>query len=265
MFTMDERHITKNLGIYSEPGGYQIVLNSAIYVLLYMRSFLSIDEVKIRHILSVLIVAIITCQSTTGYLGLGVLLIGHLFTKQREAISQRRKIRLTIFIVTILLGVDYLFNGQESLIGSVVLSKIFGNGNILDLSGSTGIYRIGSIVASVTCMVQNPLGVGYDNINRIVQNNFAGSAGAILMITGAALGVTALLVFIGWTISPILRSENISKVAKVVFILIWMNTALAQSEEIYTGIIFIPMILTEIDRCYKSTLYERALKGEQVC
>lgn len=267
LFTMDERHSTKNLGIYSEPGCYQIVLNSALYVILFMKDFISLDERKINRITIVLIVAIITCQSTTGYLSLGILLICYLFDSKREGTSQRGRIGFSISIVLVLLGLDYILNGTDSLLGSVIFSKLFGSGTSIDLSGGTGIYRIGSIFSSIVSMIQHPLGVGYDEIYTLIQTNLSGSAGAILIVTGAALGIPALIVFIWWTISPIVGSHDISRIAKVAFILIWLNTSLAQSEEIYTGIIFIPMILLECPRKSEAkdvnSLKEELYVGEQ--
>lgn len=84
LFSYLEMHPTRNCGFYTEPGVYQIVLNSTLYILLFWKEKLMISsEKKYRKILLVIIAAIIACQSTTGYLALLLIILFFCFYKQR--------------------------------------------------------------------------------------------------------------------------------------------------------------------------------------
>ena len=76
--------LIRNNGIYNEPGLYQMVLNTALFFVLFFPEQLKSRTKKQKKFILILIIAIITCQSTTGYLSLGALLIGYLVTQRKN-------------------------------------------------------------------------------------------------------------------------------------------------------------------------------------
>lgn len=78
----------RNNGIFSEPGRYQIVLNTAIYFLLMFPKLFSENMAKVYKYLVVLIITLLTTGSTNGYMGLGIVLLMFLLANK-----QRSKVR----------------------------------------------------------------------------------------------------------------------------------------------------------------------------
>lgn len=257
IFTFDERQITRNVGLFSEPGVYQIVLNSALFILLFMRGTTSFNAKQYRRRLIVLIAALLTSQSVTGYIGFIVLLLFYVASKQNEqgASGTRRFITVLGFVILLFVAIDYSIRGTSSLTYNVFLGRLFNSQGRIDLSVSSGMYRMGTIGTSLQLIVSHPLGMGYDAANNAIQLAFSGSSGAIILITGAALGIIPLLSIIIWTVYPIIHSRLINKAAKIALVFIWINTALAQSEEFYTGYIIIVLYLL-------ATLKEKKIAGE---
>lgn len=75
--------LTRNNGIFNEPGLYQMVLNTALYFTMFFPEQLKCGAKKQERYMLILIIAIVTCQSTTGYLSLGAIIVGYLMTKQK--------------------------------------------------------------------------------------------------------------------------------------------------------------------------------------
>lgn len=239
LYNMREGEMNRNLGIFTEPGVYQIVLNSAMFILLFMKEKVEFCNKKYKRKIAVIILAIITCQSTTGYIGAIIIIMGF-FCDQRRNYKQRemrRNISLFTILVVIILFINHLVMGEESLVSVSLLSKLFGVNGKFSLIESTGLYRISVIITSVNSMIKNPLGIGFDSANELIQETLAGSAGAVIFVTGAALGIFMFLGIFVWTLYPIIKSNEIKFVAKITFLFIYINTMLAQSEELYTSLI----------------------------
>lgn len=241
LFTFDERNVTRNMGVFSEPGCYQIVLNSAIFVLLFLREYIDFEPKQYNKRLFVMCIALVTSQSTTGYIGLCLLLLFYATNKDTDAIQTKRIVLCIVITALVVLLGDYVLNRNNSIIGSVIISKVFGSGKSIDLTKSTGIYRVQTIIAAMDIMLKHPFGVGFSEANAMVTTLFSESAGAVLILTGAALGVIPFLGFIIWTLKPVACSTALCNKVKVLYILLWINTTLAQSEELYTGLILVPM------------------------
>lgn len=69
MFLYSHRTVDmRNVSIFTEPGIYQMVLNTAIFVLLFLRDKLvSFSDKKVGRALMILSCALLSTQSTTGY------------------------------------------------------------------------------------------------------------------------------------------------------------------------------------------------------
>ena len=250
LFSFDERQITKNVGIFSEPGVYQILLNTELFFLVFMQRSLKFSTKQYNRRLIIALIALLTTQSTTGYFGAIIIFllfyIDHRSDYKANRI-RRKIIEIGLFIIIVLV-VDLNIRGDNSLVYSAIISKIFSDTNSINLGASSGVYRLGTIYASSSIMLKSPLGVGYDRANAIIGSMFEGSSGAALFVTGAALGVFGFCVLIIWTLYPVLRYKNLSKMAKLSFVLIYFNTAFAQSEEIYTGLIAVALVCYEMNK-----------------
>lgn len=253
LFSVNEWHITRNLSIFSEPGVYQMLLNSAVFIILFMEKYYDIPKKRLNRMLIVLLLAIATCQSTTGYIGLMVIALGYLFEKNS---MQQRKYQILgiILIGLIALVVDYSIRGSESLINTVVLEKLFTEGSYsIDLEASTGKYRWGTIIICFNSMITKPLGIGYDNLQFLMLEE-EGLVAAQIMCTGAAMGVCTFVVFLWWIFKPVIKM-NTGIIFKIVYIFLYFNSALAQSSELYAVLIMIPLFLHYIKQqeCYYNT------------
>lgn len=72
MFLYSHRTVDmRNVSIFTEPGIYQMVLNTAIFVLLFLRDKLvSFSDKEVGRALVVLTLALLSTQSTTGYISI---------------------------------------------------------------------------------------------------------------------------------------------------------------------------------------------------
>ena len=137
-----------------------------------------------------------------------------------------------------------------------ILSKIFSDHNTIDLGASlSGLARIGSIMTSLTSILQHPFGIGYDNYYKLLNTEATGYVAAEIMTTGAVLGIVPLVVIVYWLFKPIFKA-SIGRLGKVLFVFLYFNTALAQSSQFYPALICIPLFFYYY---YQQTQY-RSLK-----
>lgn len=220
----------RNNGVFSEPGLYQMVLNATLFILLFMKDELSITNKQQIKYTVLLLITLITCKSTSGYLSLVIIFMMFVMQKnQGEAKNRNRIIIAALFSVAVLL-VEYSVNGTNSLLYTQLLKKIFSDGK-LTISADSGMWRMMTIATAWTSMLQNPFGIGYDNANALL---VSGSTGAQIFLMGAALGVVPFVVFQVWTWYPVLISKSISILGKIAFMFMFYNSMLAQSKEFYS-------------------------------
>ena len=242
-FTMREGEMTRNLGIYTEPGNYQIVLNCALFSLLFLPQFHLFDRKQVRRRFIIITLAVLTTQSTSGYLILLSYFIAFFFVKEYDNLTNIKKTILgSLFFVAILLVLNYNIRGNESLLYTALLGKLFSDGNV-DITASTGVWRLGTMGTSVVIMITHPFGVGFDATFSTIQQQLAGAAGGALMTFGAALGVIPFFATIIWHIRPIIKSCNLTTAAKIVFMILFFQSTMAQSMVFYPFIVSIVILL----------------------
>ena len=245
LFTFDEMHQYKNVGIFSEPGCYQIVLNSALFMLLFLPKHIG-DDINNKKVLyfTVFSVAIATCQSTTGYIGYFAILILYILNRTDEGNRMRNRILLILLVLLIALILEYSVNGVNSLFYTAIIDKLISDAGDFSVTAGSGIYRVNTIITCLSSMLSHPFGVGYDSINALIDTSWSdGGAGAVLLGTGAALGIPALIIIIVWTLYPAFKSLLVRFPEKILIAFLFFNTALAQSEEFYATFIVIPIYL----------------------
>lgn len=241
LYVINDNQNGRNCGIFTEPGVYQMILNSAMFILLFMKNTVScISEKKQYRIIIILIITIITTLSTTGIIMMFLMLAYYLLAHHRNSTnneSTKFRMRLISIVVFVICGIlaDYSVRGNASILSSVVLHKVFSNG-VLDLSQGSGDARWGTVVLCLASMVAHPLGIGYTNVLSMLNVSETGYLAAQIMQTGAALGVIPFCFILGWIFYPIFKSK-LSPGEKWLFVLMYFNTALAQSREFYPALV----------------------------
>ena len=247
LFSFDQMHPNRNVGIFSEPGVYQIVLNSALFCLLFLSKYKSTIEAKKKmRYFYVYAIALMTCQSTTGYIGFLAIILVYFLSSYNSIEKIKQRIIIATIVILLYLIVEYSINGTNSLLYRAFIRKLVTSSGTISVTADSGIYRMRTLIVTIGSMIKNPLGVGYDKVNTMI-NGYAsdgdGGAGAVLFCTGAALGILTMLVIVFWTLYPVFKSRLIKMPAKLLFAFLFFNTALAQSEEIYATIIVVPIFL----------------------
>lgn len=153
-------NLVRNWGPFREPGVFQAFIMVALYY-----GMLIEKKAKLMHNL-VLIVALLTTFSTTGYIALIFLLLASLVSKNNEDLEQRRMVKTIIAITSCMvlyLGMftDLLYReGYGSVFG-----KLFGTYESLSMNS-----RIAGIEVNLRMMLESPL---WGNGISYVDNNYA--------------------------------------------------------------------------------------------
>lgn len=234
-------HPDRNCGIFTEPGVYQTVLNAALFVLLYWKEKLELKSERqyFRYVIIVL-VSLLTCASTTGYISMIIILFIYFVFFQDPSFSAgriKRFIAVVCFIGVLILGIDYSIRGEDSLVYSQIIYKLFPSGK-LDVSEGSGQYRMGMILYAFSLIGKNPLGVGYNVFNSGLEQGFVAAS---LVSFAAVFGVVPWLIVMFFTFYPVFKYEK--KIICLLFICIFVNTTLAQTDLLYPGLIMIPLYL----------------------
>lgn len=154
----------RNNGLASEPGFFQIYLNSALGILLF-RKDLYISEKKKKKYFVILLVALITAQSTTGYIILASILVLYLLSR-----TENKKLKGWVLFSVIVLAagavVIILSRSTNSFLYYNFINKVSSNGQ-LDLTVSSGNSRIQSMIADMRVAFLYPLGSGFVTYQEI--------------------------------------------------------------------------------------------------
>ena len=147
--------VTRNFGIFWEPGAFSIYLNVALYLELFENKF------NIKRV-ALLAITVLTTVSTLGIVCMVILFAAFLTTDKEVSSSRVKGLVVTAgalgLIVLIIYGGDYIYHAFDKL----------------DMSGTTinesTAVRINAIVYPGSAFLENPiLGVGYDDYLFIQQ------------------------------------------------------------------------------------------------
>lgn len=258
LFFVVRENETRNIGIFREPGVYQIVLNTALFFILFLNSTIRITKKKRTLYFIILIITIMTTQSTTGFLSSIVIMLAFMLTKDREYKTSKFYLLIIAGVIFAVLYLDYLVNGSVSIISSTLLKKIISNNGNLDFSVSTGRARMGTIQICFESIINHPFGIGYDQMNLLLNRNVSGYVAAALLQTAAVFGIIPWFIMISWIFYPVLN-EKMPLSIKVAFIFIFINTTLSESSLFYTNLIVIPIYYRTIQirhKGKKGAIYE---------
>ena len=151
----------------------------------------------------------------------------------------KQKISIALFAILLFLMIDYMVRGNESFIQVSLISKLFSGEKKLSLDES-GMARADVIFLAIQSMIRYPFGVGYSRFGTLMDVQSTGMAGAAIMQFGAAWGILPLIAVIWWIFYPVLKFCR-KRYATVVYIIMYINTVLAQSDLFYPALIMIPI------------------------
>ncbi|WP_147356303.1 MULTISPECIES: hypothetical protein [Clostridia] len=233
----------RNIGFYTEPGVYQIVLNTVLFILLFLRKHLELSDKKVRKYVILTIITLISCQSTSGLLGILVIIICSVLTNQKETEKQRYRMIILLLIGIALLIADYNIRIEDSILSKVVLKKLFSDNMDFSLSASSsGAARIGTIFVCLQAMFQHPFGMGTTALSTLLTSVSTDYVAGALLSFGASLGVIPLAITLLWVFAPFKKS-GLPKWAVIAYIFMYFNVTLSQSSAFYPMLIVIPMWL----------------------
>ena len=246
--------MARNIGIFHEPGLYQIVLNSALYLMLFKRDKLNITNKQYNVFLFVLVIALLSTMSTTGIIGMIALFCVY-FVFYKEKTNRKIKGLLLVTIISAII-VSY-FSGGGGYLDKYVFSKILSDEGQIDFSNSTGSSRILSLISDLSIFRQHIFGIGYVNYNNAFKNNLLDKT---IADTSSCVGLTQVLAILGIVVFAIiifyyvyLMSKNLTVAQKIGFIVIFINTSLAQPYIWFPAIV---VLLLMREKMSKETSYE---------
>lgn len=159
---VDTQHYSRNMGLFWEPGAFQTFLNIALLIEILN------DKINLKYVV-ILIAAIISTYSTTGYLSTLLIISILLFKKKKDS---KTKWFLALIIIACcfiiyfnqdLLFGDALSNGQSTVFGKIL------NFNITQKSSSSASIRYYSIIKPIEAFLHSPvIGNGYENLKNIL-------------------------------------------------------------------------------------------------
>lgn len=263
LYSYLEVHPTRNCGFYTEPGVYQIVLNAALIVLLFWRNKLrDITSRQYYLYLAVVLITILTCQSTTGYISMAIILAFYLAKVQHGRESSKIKLGLVIGVAAVIIAaiVDYSWRGTESVLYQQVIYKFFGDSGetSLNLSEGTGRARIGTIEVSLQAILQDPLGVGTDQFEIMKNTHDRALVAGSFFSFAAQYGIFPWITLLSLLLYPLVTRETL--MFTTIIALVFINTTLAQTYILFPGLIMFSIYLTSESRDNISKILHNKIK-----
>lgn len=233
--------VGRNLGVFYEPGLYQMPLNTALYFILFFQDKM-IMSVKKRNIYFVLIlITLITTKSTTGYIAFAAIYVCYIMITTR---SKKQKGVIILATIAVVVLIDVVLNNENSIFYNVIIKKLFDeNGFNLAASGS-GFYRVRTIEYVMEIIKKYPLGAGYDIYNAFIlsQNQYLNELVGVECLKAFAYYGTPqmIMMYIYLTRTAWKRKRNIVQWILVIFL--YVNTTMAQSAIFYPSLVILLLI-----------------------
>lgn len=235
------RDMERNYGMFGEPGIFQIVLITALFIIIYWEDKLYLKRKRIRNILVVLLITIATTKSALGLVLTGIVFLGTLFDKLNNKVKMR--VLLIFMVVIIIAFIDYFSNGANSLLEKFLFTKVaemeLGTSFNENTSGGARVYILS--VAFETLKTSPLFGVGSHSYWYYLQQSSRWKEGG----TGNALFINIIkhgLIAVSCTIIPIIyeaKKNKRSTIQFVIFTIIFFLIGFMQSQLIYPPLILL--------------------------
>lgn len=243
LYTMGSSTLIRNCGIFMEPGIYQIVLLSAIYIILFMNKEVHIASRKKTLSLIVLICTLVTGQSTTGYVSLALVVAVYMFSKVDRDTRIYKKMIIPVLCVFFVWD---LYQGENGLIYTTIIKKMFNTSGNVDLTVSTGASRYYSALADIKVFLKYPLGAGFDIYGKEWRSSLIVNIGDIASTAGltrsfATLGIINSLLILSMYLW-LMKKNGFDIYMKVAYILMFVNISMAQPSIYFPALMIILFI-----------------------
>ena len=239
--------LLRNKGLFTESGICQMLYNAAIFILLFLNNRLNIEKKKLIRYLFILIIAVLTVQSSTGILILGVMLLAYMFLVRNkyQSLNLKNQVFFVVCIGVLLLMIDFSIRGNDSLIYVGLIQKFVGNNHKYQLHGN-GQVRLGAAALSLKIMSENIFGVGADKLIDLQWMYDVAGGGAGIFTFGASIGMIPFLAALFFYIYPIVKKrDNIVTCMALLFFIFF--SLLAQSNPFYSLLVMFPIYYNEVE------------------
>lgn len=250
-------HKGRNCGVYPEPGMYEFFLNLGLYLLIFVcKEFNKKTQIIYRIII---VVTILTTQSTTGYISLAIILSLYITQKHINIKVKAQIIALSMVALCIIVLIPGLNNKVFNVINSKI--KISNGINTTEfLLTGTGSTRINDAKQDIKIILQNNYGVGYKAYSSLWASASnpkggltVGSSSNSLTYTIAVYGISfSIYMLMLYFISFVRYSRNFNQA--LLLILFFLNTVTAQ------GLFLNPLFIIFI---FSDSIY--LYRGEVLC
>lgn len=231
---------SRNSYIFGEPGEYQLVISVALFLLLFMEN--KLREKEKNRSMVILLITMVTIQSTTGYFNLIVLVVCALIQNRINVETKILKRFLVFFGVFAILGILF-FDGWDYFISKVLTEKIIDETGAVNFAQGTssarwnGFIRLGNYLR--TNFFSAIFGIGFVAREKTGITSCNGFANCVL-----DYGIVTVVWLVFNYAKSLLRYVGVLGCLSGLFII--MNTWFGQPTPLYTLIIvvaFIPMMV----------------------
>lgn len=232
----------RNVGLFGEPGIYQIVLTIALCFALF---FYDKYEIKHKRLLIISITAaIITAQSTTGYMTIIAIFVFYLFSRKETDESKKGGYFVKLIVIVVFALVSFAYVTGEGFIADNLFGKILDSSGKFDLSGSSGVARTISMQTDLRMVLNNPFGRGYQTYlaefpSFMVQQMLDNQSSCGLTRYMAIYGVHVVALTLGYVMKGYLRLSK-DKFMFMALLITYMFAVFSQIN-LYFSMLYLPM------------------------
>lgn len=228
VFKLDD--LTRNSYMFGEPGEYQMIINTALFFLLFFSNRIYMEDKQKRNLLILFLITLLTIQSTSGFFSLAVILTLSLL-QNRNTMGKAMR-RLLIAIVFVVLTYCAFFASKDSILYTALIDKITSSTGHIDLAQSTGADRVNPYFELMLNLKGKPLqvifGVGPNGLESTSLGEYSANGIVnLIMMCGIVFVVPLYYYMIKKNVK---YSNNIFSSIAAVFIVI--NQGLGQPEMI---------------------------------
>lgn len=243
----------RNYGIFTEPGIYAIILNSAVYALLFFNNYLNINKKQRYLYFLIFSITILSTLSTIAYVVWGIIVIGYIFKREKDKrfIKEKRKLIFLCLIFAIGLLVNFYSQGDKSILNTFVLSKA--NNTQLQTKESSGNARLVTIETCLSIITKYPFGVGGNFVTSSLPDY---AVAAQFLVYTASLGLVNAGILYLYFLIPAFKNKS-SFLDFIIFIAMYIMLSLAQSKVWYPSLLMFPIMW----KSFKQNINVRVIEG----
>lgn len=179
---------SRNVGIFNEPGVFQLFLNVALFILLFWNKKIDMSSTKRQSSIAILLIAILTAASTAGFLTTLIIIVSYII-KNQELTGKKK----ALLIVGLLMFFG-VFSQTEFYYKNFASKLSYSNGKFNE---GTGNARIASILIDIQYIIRFPLGQGFTGA-------WVNNLGYALQESGSSVGLTAIVFTYGIPLAMII-------------------------------------------------------------